>query len=594
MGSASGITIDRSDVQQRYSLYNTPGATLKTGQNPMPELTSSAESPPAARFSRKHNIFYIRLTVILVIAYMLLVESVHVAHYQLSYAYLAFYMATNLFIYQLPESYFYKKHFHYLLAAFDTFMIALGIFLIGQADSYFFIVYFLVVGLSAMSRNIKYLMLNTLIFIIVYGWIMYISGHFHGEDATRYALRLPFIWSFALFLGYILECVMYDVDKSISDLQEKYRSLVQSIDSPIFMLDRSGCFLYINDKMLTDYEAREEEILNKHFNQFFSEEEADLFQPNLDYTLNNEETAQFVSYSKSKGRWFLNVLSPVRDSETSKIESVSVVSKDITDSVESEQALRNAYEDLKKTQDQLIQKNKMEALGRMASGVAHQIRNPLEIILMGVELLEELDYRKDELGRQSIDKIKAATHRINRIIHDVLQFSRTSDFSFKAVDIEQLLEESLEFMQHKIVRSNIVVEKAFHPESLLVQGDKNTLQQVFLNILQNAVEAMDRNGRLSIRTYKLFEQTAAGRNENTPRVVIEIEDNGPGIPEEVAANIFEPFFTTKKAQQGTGLGLSIASLIIDRHQGSIELCTKEGEGTKFKIRLNPAKKEREG
>ena len=615
---------------------------------------------------------------------------------------------------------------------------------------------------------------------------MYISGQFHGDEAAIYALRLPFIWAFALLIGYIIECVVYDINKNIQYLQERYHALIQSIDSPVFMLDSECNLLYVNDKMLSELGVEEEQILNKNFSTFHSPEESKLFQSNLESVLKKNKPTQFVSHNPDKDRWSLNVLSPVREFTTGAIEAVSAVSKDITENVKSERALRNAYDRLKKTQDQLIQKNKMEAVGRMASGIAHQIRNPLEIIVLGVEFLEELGYKKNELAQESMNKIKSATHRANRIINDVLQFSRSSDFSFETVDIRSLLEESLEFTQHKLSQANTQVTTSFNHNGLLVLADKTTLQQVFLNILNNAVEAMGSNGSLHIRTYvQPFSQTEAsgarginlseasfdkyavlGRRQGLSRlqralrlckdspgnlmislvelkvttpqtqqrtdhldeylmrtiesrfvqsirendfvvhltsniflcllqelpdeqatssvgnrilntltepivskqqihlsaslgytlypthgengktvlkqakaaldvartdnqqvvgyhelnaehlskeetyppnpttvsagsgslsdswVVVEIEDNGPGMPEEVASNIFEPFYTTKQAEKGTGLGLSIASLIIERHRGHIELESKEGEVTKFRIKLLPADKGR--
>ncbi len=626
----------------------------------MSVCTAPLGQTQSTRFSRKNSIFYIRLTVILVMAYMLLIETTEVDDRPWSYLYLALYLGSNLVISRLPNHYFHQRNFFYILVAFDTFMVALGIFIIGQADSYFFVVYFLIIGISAMNRNLKYLMINTFMFIIIYGWIMYISGQFYGDDATRYALRLPFIWAFAVLLGFIIECVMHDVNKDILDLEERYRSLVQSIDSPIFMLNHDGNFVYVNDKTLSNLGTTKKQVLNRPYNEFYSTEEAGLFQNNLKLVFKENKPTQFTSHNQNKDRWFLNVLSPVKDIATGTTHSVSVVSKDITENVKSERALRKAYDNLKQTQDQLIQKNKMEALGRMASGIAHQIRNPLEIILFGVEFLEEIGYRKDELAGKSIDKIKVSTHRVNRIIHDLLEFSRSSDFTFEALDIHKLLNESLEFIEHRIAQSNIVIDADFDNSNLFVQGDKTTLQQVFLNIMNNAVEAMEKNGRLSIRTCiqddSHFNQSGkevatqcsglSGHNQNliqpamtanTPKqdkvllkttgdahkpflaypqkqgpdkverlaqsqggaarsndgsswVVVEIEDNGPGMSQELAKNIFEPFYTTKKAKQGTGLGLSIASLIIDRHQGRIEVTTIENQGTRFTIKLLPAEK----
>lgn len=550
------------------------------------------------RMTRKSSIFYIRLTVAIIMAYMAVLEPHGIDFKYWSYLYVAIYMGTNLIISAISEDYFYNKKFYYLLVSFDSVMIAVGLFLTAQADSYFFLLYFLIIGIAAMNMNLVYLIINTLMFIIIYGWLLYITGHFQGEMVTLYTLRLPFVLIVSLLFGYIIECVVFDVNKNIKESEEKLRSLVESINSPVFMLDREGRFLSVNDNLISELGLPRNRILHRYFSEFYPKEESEVFKDNVWQVFVNERPREFVSYNSNQDKWSLNVLSPVKEFKTNKVKATSVVSQDITEKVRSEQALRQAYDDLKKTQDQLIQKNKMEAIGRLASGVAHQIRNPLEIILMGVEYLDDLLDDNKEQSKQVINKIKSAVYRANRTIDDVLRFSRNTEFSFESIYICSLVEEAIGFLKHKLVENNIHINTYYYDRDLCVQADKNTLQQVFINIMTNAIEAMQEDGCLTIRVlnYQVSENQGTnsenGREKETKPVsnwvVVEIEDNGPGMPESVASKIFEPFYTTKQNSQGTGLGLSLANLIIERHHGQIELDSKEDKGTKFIVKLLPA------
>ena len=263
----------------------------------------------------------------------------------------------------------------------------------------------------------------------------------------------------------------------------------------------------------------------------------------------------------------------------------------------SEERLKIAYHKLKETQNQLIQHEKMAAMGRLASGFAHEIRNPLAIILMGIESLSTTLPEKNEIVKKTIEKIKQAVNRANKIIIDTLQFSRMSEFKFESIDICKSLDETIDLIKHKAVLNNIKINRNYPQKHMKVKADKNMLQQVFLNLFMNAMDAMPKGGEIKVKVYdKIANQLGYKTGERESDyfkigdkiIVVEIEDTGIGIPKNILSKIFDPFFTTKKVGEGTGLGLSVVHLIIDQHRGIIDVESEVNKGTKFIITL-PAK-----
>ena len=233
--------------------------------------------------------------------------------------------------------------------------------------------------------------------------------------------------------------------------------------------------------------------------------------------------------------------------------------------------------------DQLIQSQRVLALGELSTGIAHEINNPLNIILQEAELMrcdlaaadtpEALLKTLDEV-RTSLDVIHAQVSRCSDITHKLLDLARNRKPVSQEADVNQLVEDMLELVERESAPRDIRLHRQFDPGLPAVVSDPPLLRQVFLNLLINAVQAVDRDGDIFITTFR--EGTTA---------CTEIRDTGPGIPEEYRDRIFNPFFTTKAPGQGTGLGLSVSLRIINELGGDILVRSSPGQGASFTVRI---------
>ncbi|MCF8078198.1 MAG: response regulator [Desulfobacterales bacterium] len=232
-------------------------------------------------------------------------------------------------------------------------------------------------------------------------------------------------------------------------------------------------------------------------------------------------------------------------------------------------------------QQQLFQAEKIASFGVLAAGVAHEIKNPLAIILQGLETLSS--GLKSDSGRAMapdiIARIQKAALRANKIVEGLLDFSRQSPPEFVEADLLDVLRESLTLVEHHFKSSRVIVEERPADVSHRLSMDVNQIKQVFINIMVNAAEAMTSGGKLTI-------ETGDGRHPDGKRFVqVVFADTGPGIAPELLNKIFEPFFTTKTKSLNTGLGLSVSQGIVERHRGDLRFVSESGKGTRVILTL---------
>ncbi|UCB52007.1 MAG: HAMP domain-containing protein [Candidatus Zixiibacteriota bacterium] len=238
-----------------------------------------------------------------------------------------------------------------------------------------------------------------------------------------------------------------------------------------------------------------------------------------------------------------------------------------------EQKVEERTEELTKTQNQLIQSEKMASLGKLAAGVAHEINSPLTGVLTYSSLLLEAKKEEDP-EKEDLEVIVNETNRCKKIVKGLLEFARQTEPQKASSDINRLIDKSIDLIFHQAGLQNVKIEKKMKVRFPKIMVDVGQIQQVFINILLNAIESMPQGGSLVVSS-GIEDEMAA----------IRFTDTGHGISEKDLPKIFDPFFTTKRQGQGTGLGLSVSYGIIERHRGKLGVKSKVGKGTTFTVKL---------
>ncbi len=255
--------------------------------------------------------------------------------------------------------------------------------------------------------------------------------------------------------------------------------------------------------------------------------------------------------------------------------------------------VRRYQAELRATQLQLIQSEKLDSVGRMAAGVAHEVKNPLMMILTGIKVLAKRVPATDEQTRLLLQDMEEAVERADRIIGGLLNYSRDRDLDLVLSDVNDTIERSAMLVKHDLENAHITLVSNLQPDLPKLLLDEFKMQQVFVNLVTNAIHAIERDGTITITTTleKLTRGTLVGYRKTdryTPGervVIIRIDDSGPGIPEEYLEKIFDPFFTTKPTGRGTGLGLSVSQQIVEMHAGTIDVANRAGGGAAVTVTL---------
>jgi PAS domain S-box-containing protein len=250
--------------------------------------------------------------------------------------------------------------------------------------------------------------------------------------------------------------------------------------------------------------------------------------------------------------------------------------------------LEQTHAQLQSTQLQLIQAEKLESIGKLAAGVAHEVKNPLQTMLMGLTYLEDKFSHADEGVKLTCADMRHAINRADSIVRGLLQMSGSPQLNLSLEDVNAVLEKVLSLVNYSLDATRITVVRRFDPAMPRVRLDLGKMEQVFLNLLTNAIHALPEGGTIYVRTFAETDGpggTPPADAEPTGRVVVQIQDTGPGIPPEHLDQLFTPFFTTKQNGLGTGLGLSVTKSIVELHGGRIELGNAPGGGALATVTL---------
>jgi two-component system NtrC family sensor kinase len=353
--------------------------------------------------------------------------------------------------------------------------------------------------------------------------------------------------------------------RELQESEEEYRLLTDNVSDVVFSLDTGGRLLFIN--------MRIESITGRNRNEFIGKQFLDLLTAESREKVRDKFQALFTE--KDQSSCHLVVSLPAGSGDETNFEIILVEFLDPSGIVRYYGVARDMTE-RRKLQEQLIQTEKLSSLGEIISGVAHELNNPLtsiiglsELLLMEPGLNSEM---KEELG-----SIREEARRTSRIVQNFLTFSRKYRPEKTICRINRIIESILEIRTYEIMVSHIKISKNLDPELPLTMADPNQLRQVFLNIINNAIQAL--------QTAQEERSLTVSTKKREDKIEISIGNTGPVIPRDILSKIFDPFFTTKEVGKGTGLGLSVSHGIITEHGGSIYVQSKEGEGTQFIIKI---------
>ncbi len=387
----------------------------------------------------------------------------------------------------------------------------------------------------------------------------------------------------------------------------------------VFCKDASNDFRIIlwNKKNAEITGISAEEALGKTDYDLFIKETADFFR-NIDKVVLSNGKLLDVPEEKmdspNMGKIYLHTIKvPIVDPERG-LKLILGICEDITEKKKAQEQLRelgenlsekekqllklnenlsHANEELKATQLQLIQAEKMESVGRLAAGVAHEVKNPLALLLMGVEYLSDGLDHGDPHVPQVLIEMREAVDRADNIIRGLVDFSSSRQLDLKATELNSFVQNALLLVRHELTRSNIKVVKHLGSDIPKVMIDKAKMEQVLVNLFINAIHAMEghEGGKLEVRTSaKNLKRGETSHDEGSrsghqmrsgDRVVtIEILDTGTGIPDDKIEKIFDPFYTSKPTGIGTGLGLTVVKKIVELHNGSLEIQNRQAKGVR--------------
>ncbi len=353
--------------------------------------------------------------------------------------------------------------------------------------------------------------------------------------------------------------------------EESYRDLFENANDLIQSVSPEGRFQYVNRAWRERLGYSEKEVKDKTMMDIIHPGSLDHCMDLFRRIMAGENISKIEADFRTKdGRKITVEGSANCRMENGRPVSTRGIFRDITGRKRAEKKLRKAYEELKRTQAQLVQSEKLAGMGTMAAGIAHEINNPLQVIMGMTEMMEDVDDKEDI--KKGCMSILDAADRISEIVRSLSAYSRdarTADM--RPVELGQIIKNSLQMAKFSVKMYDIDIQLDL-ARGPAIRANPGEIQQIFINLITNAVDAMEGRGELILRT-------RSGENG----IEVRVADTGSGICEEDVGNIFDPFFTTKKVGKGTGLGLHVVHQIMTKYGGDVRVESEVGKGTVFTL-----------
>jgi two-component system sensor histidine kinase HydH len=367
---------------------------------------------------------------------------------------------------------------------------------------------------------------------------------------------LLLLGSGALYFIFIVQNY-YLVDRTLAEMRTYTENVVESMADGLISIDNEGNIVTLNRRAGEILGVEEGRLRGKGFSMALGQESVKWFQ-NGRMTIRDREV-EVPTPSGTKIPLGMSA-TPLKDETGREMGSVVLI-RDLRE--------------IRDLQEKVRRSERLAALGRLAAGVAHEIRNPLSSI-RGFAQFFAHRLRGQEKEQEYASIMVREVDRLNRVITELLDFARPKEIRREPQSLEDILEHTLRLLETELARKSVKLKKDYEENLPAIPADRDRLAQAFLNLLLNSLEAIEQEGTIGIHVGK---ETRNGR----PNLTVSITDTGRGIPGEDLEKIFEPFFSTKR--KGTGLGLAIVHQIVEAHKGEIRVRSREGQGTTFSIFL---------
>uniref|UniRef100_A0A7V1EIH8 histidine kinase n=1 Tax=candidate division WOR-3 bacterium TaxID=2052148 RepID=A0A7V1EIH8_UNCW3 len=508
--------------------------------------------------------FILILTTILVMTYSK--KGLHFG--EPGYTIALIYFIISLIFSRLPDKILNRPWFSFLSFLFDIIIISLAIYLTEGIQTDFYLIYFLAIFISSVSQSVNGSIFIAIVASVIYAWLIHREYPNISFLDSRFLIRIPFLFVISLVSSYWAESTRKELRKKEElerfnielkkevervtarevELRLYNERIINSVASGIMVVKKDGIITTVNPEAERVLGYKKEELVEYNIKCINGIDE--LWQKmEMAITENKPIIRDEVEIlNKSGERIPIGFNITLFETPEKEVSGCVLIFKDLSE--------------IRRLEEKAKQNERLSYLGKMASWVAHEIRNPLTSIDGFAQLLTTTDDK--ERMKNYIEEIHKGAHRINHIIDDILTFACSKKMEFKKINLYELINDIL---------MTIKVRCEFQTDGMpLVKGEEESLRRLFVNLITNSVEAMDENGFLQIKF---------GRKDDF--IIAHVIDKGKGIDEKELKNIFTPFYTTKP--RGTGLGLAIVKKIVDDHNGKIEIESKLGQGTKISVLL---------
>jgi|GEM_PF-4980448 len=365
-----------------------------------------------------------------------------------------------------------------------------------------------------------------------------------------------------LFMGQLIDITDYQHAKEkLEESERRFRLLIQNSSDVTAVINQDGIVTYISPTIEMALGYKPEELIGRDVFLGIHPKDMAICREAFEKVLNEEQRVQFECCRRHRdGSWRYFEVMMNRQLDEPTIRGIVLNIRDITER--------------KQIQQQLLQSQKMEAIGALAGGMAHDFNNIMTSVLVAAQLLKAKPDPDKNINR--IEKIERAVQRGKGIVEKLLFFARNKKSEMTLLDCSAVIEQVIDIIEHSFPKQIQIEKHLIKPLNIL--GDVDHLYQVFLNIAINARDAMTDGGTLSFQAEHFYDSS-----KKQSFAVVHITDTGTGIPDEVKERMFEPFFTTKEVGKGTGLGLAIVHGIMKEHRGAIQVESKVGKGTRFSL-----------